>query len=163
MSDMINIDYVALEAQLKELESSQASLLEVSKSLAKNVIDALLWYSKDQYALRLCRVVPAFRNIIAGIFGNTVRMKPDSITVLAPTQAKMLYQNFRSETKLNWELAQQYFEQAKAEKAEKAKAERNRKALNATDAEILADIRKSFERLQKKYVNANIRSLWDKI
>lgn len=159
----VEINFEALETQLKELEASQASLLEVSKTLAKSVIDALLWYNRDEYAMRLCKVVPAFRNIIAGIFGNTVRMKPDSITVLAPTQAKLLYQSFRSETKLNWDLALQYFAEAKAEKAEKAKAERNRKALNATDAEIISDIKKAYERLQKRYPQVNLRDLWDKI
>lgn len=162
MSDM-NINYAELENQLQELENSQASLLEVSKSLGKSVIDALLWGGKDSYALRLCRVVPAFRNILEGIFGNTVRLRSDSISVLAPTQAKELYKSFRSETKLEWEKAEQFFMQAKTEKAEIAKAEKLRRAQNATESEILADIRKQFERLQKKYVNVDVRALWDKI
>lgn len=162
MSDM-NIDYVALEAQLAELENTQASLLEVSKSLAKATIDALLWGGKDSYALRLCRVVPAFRNILEGIFGNTVRLRNDSITILAPVQAKELYKSFRQETRLDWEKAQQYFEQSRTEKAEKAKEERNRRALNATESEIIADIKKAYERLQKRYPQVDLRSLWDKI
>lgn len=159
----VEINFEDLEARLRELENSQASLLEVSKSLAKATIDALLWYNRDSYALRLCKAVPTFRDILSGIFGNTVKMRNDSIVVLAPTQAKLLYQSFRSETKLNWDLALQYFAEAKAEKAEKAKAERNRKALNATDAEIISDIKKAYERLQKRYPQTNLRDLWDKI
>lgn len=164
MSDTtMSVDFTQLEAQLSEIEKSQASLLEVSKTLAKSVIDALLWYGKDNYTLRLCKVVPQFKEVLSGVFGNTVRMKTDSITVLAPTQAKLLYKEFRSETHLNWDLALQYFAQAKAEKAEKAKEERLRRAQNATDAEIIEDIKKAYERLQKKYVNVNLRDLWDKI
>lgn len=162
MSD-VSINFEALEAQLRELENSASSLLEVSKTLAKSVIDALLWYSKDSYALRLCKVVPAFRNIIAGIFGNTVRLRNDSIVVLAPTQAKLLYKTFRQDTKLDWELAERYFAEAKAEKSAMQKEERTRKALNATESEIIADIRKQFERLQKRYPQTNLRDLWDKI
>lgn len=162
MSEM-NIDYAQLETQLRELEASKASLLEVSKSLGKSVIDALLWGNKDTYALRLCRVVPEFKNILMGIFGNTVRVRADSLTVLAPTQAKLLYKEFRQDTHLEWDKAEQFFAQAKAEKAEKAKEERLRRAQNATESEVIADLRKTFERLQKKYPNVNMRSLWDKI
>lgn len=162
MSDM-NINYTEIENQLQELERSHASLLEVSKSLGKSVIDALLWGGKDSYALRLCHIVPQFRNILEGIFGNTVRVRTDAITVLAPLQARELYKTFRSETRLDWEKAQQYFEQAKAEKATKAKEERARRALNATESEIIADIKKAYERLQKRYPQADLRSLWDKI
>ncbi len=164
MSDTtMSVDFTQLEAQLSEIEKSQASLLEVSKTLAKSVIDALLWYGKDNYALRLCKVVPQFKEVLSGVFGNTVRMKTDSITVLAPTQAKLLYKEFRSETHLNWDLALQYFAQAKAEKAEMQKAERAKRALNSTEQEIIADIKKAFDRLQKRYVNVDLRNLWNKI